>query len=94
MVWHKNGGFQPFGLPQYNAEFVLIGRKGGCDFVDTKAFMLCNNWPRREHSRKPDEFYELISRVTLGPRIDVFSRERREGFDQFGNQTEKFDGAA
>ncbi len=94
MVWHKNGGFQPFGLPQYNAEFVLIGRKGGCDFADTKAFMLCNNWPRREHSRKPDEFYELISRVTPGPRIDVFSRERRDGFDQFGNQTEKFDGAA
>ena len=45
---------------------------------------------RREHSRKPDEFYQLIARVTDGPRIDVFSREPREGFAQFGNETEKF----
>lgn len=94
MVWHKAGGFQPFGLPQYNCEFVLIGRKDGCEFDDTKAFMLCNEWPRREHSRKPDEFYDLVRRVAPGPRIDVFSRESRGGFDQFGNQTEKFDGAA
>lgn len=94
MVWHKPGGFQPFGLPQYNCEFVLIGRKDGCAFDDTKAFMLCNQWPRREHSRKPDEFYDLVRRVSPGPRIDVFSREERDGFDQFGNQTEKFGGAA
>lgn len=90
MVWHKNGGPQPFGLPQYNCEFVVYARRGAPDFRDTKQFFTCFNAPRREHSRKPDEFYELIERVTYGPRIDIFSRESRNGFDQFGNETGKF----
>jgi N6-adenosine-specific RNA methylase IME4 len=90
MVWHKSGGPQPFGLPQYNCEFVVYARKGSPDFRDTKQFFTCFNAPRREHSRKPDEFYELIERVTYGPRIDIFSREPRNGFEQFGNETGKF----
>ncbi len=90
MVWHKNGGYQPFNLPQYNCEFVLFGRKGNLPFLDTKDFFTCFNAPRREHSRKPNEFYNLVERVSPPPRIDMFSREKRNGFDQMGNENDKF----
>jgi N6-adenosine-specific RNA methylase IME4 len=90
MVWHKPGGYQPPDLAQYNCEFIQYGRVGTPLFIDTKDFMCCFEALRREHSRKPDEFYNLVRHVTAGPRIDVFSREKREGFAQYGNEIEKF----
>jgi len=93
MVWHKNAGMQPFNLPQYNCEFILFGRKGGLQFNNTKQFQTCFSALRREHSRKPDEFYELVRRVSPAPRLDMFSRERRDGFDQYGNEASKYDNA-
>jgi N6-adenosine-specific RNA methylase IME4 len=90
MVWHKNGGFQPFNLPQYNCEFAVYARRGAPKFTETKAFFACFKGKRREHSRKPDEFYQMIERVTDGPRIDIFAREPREGFELAGNEVDKF----
>lgn len=94
MVWHKAGGFQPTGLPQYNCEFVIYARRGAPVFIDTKDFPCCFDGERREHSRKPERFYEIVKRVTGGSRIDVFSREARDGFAQFGNETARFSEAS
>ena len=45
----------------------------------------------REHSCKPDEFYEMIEALCLGPRrYDWFAREGREGWHVGGNDTERF----
>jgi N6-adenosine-specific RNA methylase IME4 len=94
MVWHKTAGYQPIGLPQYNCEFVVYARRGAPVFVDTKDFCCCFDGERREHSRKPDAFYDMIRRVTGGSRIDIFSRERRDGFAQFGDEINKFSAQA
>ncbi|MGE0290390.1 MAG: MT-A70 family methyltransferase [Bradyrhizobium sp.] len=45
--------------------------------------------PRQEHSAKPDQVYDLIERMYPGlPKIELFSRSPREGFDAWGNQAE------
>jgi N6-adenosine-specific RNA methylase IME4 len=94
MVWHKSGGPQPYNLLQYNCEFIVVGTRGNLNFLDTKQFFTAFNAPRREHSRKPDEFYDLVRRASPEPRIDWLSRENRGGFDCFGIETEKFEAIA
>lgn len=46
--------------------------------------------PRREHSRKPDEFFHLVEELCSGPRLEMFAREPRDGWEAQGNETGKF----
>lgn len=46
--------------------------------------------PRQQHSRKPAEFHRRIERLVAGPYLELFGRERRPGWDCWGNQTDKF----
>jgi len=48
----------------------------------------------REHSRKPDEFYDKVAKKTPGlRRADLFAREKREGWDSWGDEVGKFSSA-
>lgn len=44
----------------------------------------------REHSRKPESFYQLVDGLCVGYKLDYFSREQRDGWVSFGNDTERF----
>jgi N6-adenosine-specific RNA methylase IME4 len=46
--------------------------------------------PRREHSRKPDGIHERIERLVAGPYVELFARQRRPGWDCWGNELDKF----
>lgn len=50
--------------------------------------------PRRQHSRKPDGIHARIERLVAGPYVELFARERRAGWDAWGNQVGKFGAAA
>ena len=45
---------------------------------------------KREHSRKPDEQYDLIESCSWGPRLELFARGQREGWTSWGNQAEEY----
>lgn len=49
---------------------------------------------RREHSRKPDEFYALVEALCPGSKVELFAREARPGWAAWGAETGKFAGAA
>lgn len=45
---------------------------------------------KREHSRKPDELYEIIEACSNGPYLELFARGTRPGWNTWGNQSEDY----
>ena len=72
-----------------SSEVCLLGKRGRPPRLnkDVQEVILA---ARREHSRKPEEFYRRAVRLYPGPYIELFSRTDREGWDLYGNETGKF----
>jgi len=88
LTWAKH----QVGVGRYlrnSTEHALFGVKGKLPVLrhDVRTWFLAD---RRQHSRKPSEFYRIVESVSPGPRIDIFSREARPGWDQWGNQCDFF----
>ena len=47
---------------------------------------------RREHSRKPEEFYALVEATCPGNKVELFCRQHRKDWEVYGNNTSCFDG--
>ncbi len=89
LVWDK----EQMGMGHWlrmQCEFCLLGIKGNplWDIRDLRDIIRSK---RREHSRKPQEFYEMIEKNFTGKYIDYFSREKFSNkWDCYGAETEKF----
>ena len=46
---------------------------------------------KREHSRKPDELFNVIEECSRGPFIELFARDTREGWAGWGNQSDDYE---
>ncbi|WP_438750764.1 MT-A70 family methyltransferase [Pararhizobium sp. O133] len=94
LVWHKirkDGGSDGRGVGFYFrnvTELVLFGVRGpGARTLDAgrrQVNFLASR--KREHSRKPDEQYDLIESCSPGPFLEMFARGTREGWNYWGNQ--------
>lgn len=97
LIWHKirkDGGPDGRGVGFYfrnTTEIVLFGIRGRMrTLAPGRSQVNILKTQKQEHSRKPDELYELIERCSPGPYLEIFSRGRRKGWDAFGNQTEDY----
>lgn len=86
--WHIGLGFYTRGNP----EMCLLGRKGKKSIPrlarDVRQLIV---EPVREHSRKPDRVRDDIERLFGDvPRLEMFARTPSNGWDVWGNETDKF----
>ena len=77
------------GLGQYlrgQHELLLFAVRGSGPAVrtDRRDLRTLISAPLREHSRKPDESYALIEGRSHGPRLEMFARGGRKGWDTWG----------
>jgi N6-adenosine-specific RNA methylase IME4 len=87
LVWAKDKIGMGMYLRQQH-EHLFIGRRGDIPLPapDARPPSVIHA-ARREHSRKPDEAYELIERMYPElPKIELFARSAREGWAAWGNQ--------
>lgn len=95
LIWRKmSANGKPRTGPGYRArtmhEIVLLGCFGHKQIH--KPFPSLFDGVRRQHSRKPQEFYDLVVDRTPGlTRCSLFTRETRAGFDSWGKEATKFD---
>lgn len=98
IVWDKQNGVAPAFSIRFSHEYLLWYYKPKFTPVATESRGKLRDVltePAREHSRKPDEAYRFIE--TLYPnaaKLDAFSREKRDGWDQYGDQPNHFGGTA
>ena len=75
------------------AEFFLLGTRGRPQ-VQSRSVRNLIVAPVREHSRKPDEMHAMCEQLYAGPYLEMFARQRRPGWDCWGNETDRFEEAA
>lgn len=93
LVWYKirkDGGPDGRGVGFYFrnvTELILFGVRGSMRTLQPGRTQV-NLIPKRkrEHSRKPDEIYDLIEDCSPGPYLELFARHSRKGWAQWGNE--------
>lgn len=96
IVWHKvrkDGGSDGRGVGFYFrnvTELLLFGVNGknARTLAPGRSQVNMIQTRKREHSRKPDEQYKIIENCSWGPRIELFSRGKRKGWEAWGNQAD------
>lgn len=84
LVWVKKGGMTPFSW-QYNVEPVIFAHRGSLK-LQRMGMKLSFEGDQQGHSIKPDEFYHRVVEASPEPRLELFARKPRPGFQVWGNE--------
>jgi len=69
-------------------EFLILGRKGKAPKVKRIDSTWWNIKRTSNHSKKPEFFQDLIEAVSEKPRLEMFARRKRTGWDVWGNEVD------
>jgi N6-adenosine-specific RNA methylase IME4 len=93
LVWYKirqDGGPDGRGVGFYFrnvTELLLFGVRGHLRTLSSgRRQVNLLPVPKREHSRKPEAFYDLIERCSPGTYLELFARHRQPGWVQWGDE--------
>ncbi|NLO01815.1 MAG: hypothetical protein GX126_05770 [Bacteroidales bacterium] len=68
-------------------EFLLLAIRGSYPLHNLKLYDSVYSEERTEHSKKPQFYYQMIEDIYCNAKkIELFSREKREGWYSYGNQ--------
>jgi N6-adenosine-specific RNA methylase IME4 len=97
-IWHKvrkDGEPDGRGVGFYFrnvTEIVLFGTRGknARTLAPGRRQVNILKTRKREHSRKPDEFYGIVESCSPGPYLELFARGPRRGWVGWGDQSENY----
>ncbi len=97
IIWHKirkDGEPDGRGVGFYfrnTTEMVLFGVRGKLRTLQPgRSQVNIIKTRKREHSRKPDELYDIIEACSPGPYLELFARGERKNWSLWGNQVENY----
>lgn len=97
IIWHKirkDGEPDGRGVGFYfrnTTEMILFGTRGNLRTLRpgrTQVNIIKSI--KREHSKKPDEIYNIIETCSPSPYLELFARGKKPNWDQWGNQVENY----
>tara|TARA_B100000959_G_C14989283_1_gene627020 strand:+ start:1794 stop:2306 length:513 start_codon:yes stop_codon:yes gene_type:complete len=97
LIWYKirkDGGPDGRGVGFYFrnvTEVVLFGIKGKLRTLKSgRTQVNIISARKREHSRKPDELFNIIEECSPGPYLELFARGKRKNWNQWGNESQDY----
>lgn len=95
LIWDKGNGIAPAFTVRFSHEYVTWFYKGGLPKIQKSmrgVEKTVFHEKSRQHSRKPGFLYNMIDRLYPDlVKMDVFSRESRDGWLCYGDEVGKFD---
>lgn len=86
LTWHKKGAPGMGSYFRIDTEHCLFGVRGHAPIAPKDRQRNVIVASRGKHSEKPAALLEMAEQVSPGPRVELFARQRRPGWDAWGNQ--------
>lgn len=88
LTWCKPPkGMIGFGAFSQATEFCLFASSASKAIHAERADRTWFEWPRAAHSAKPEAFLDLVEQISPAPRVELFARRARFGWDYWGDES-------